>query len=226
MRSTQTCFSFVGIYSVIFVMVNIFSVSVQATTKGLSQIVTPDLQKPSDFSLSYQAQSPAIGNPDQLQAELGLTPWLEAAVFKGFYPNEFFTATEVGLIQHEPYLLSTGFLNLSSRGSRAQPFLESGYYTETNKWMAGGIFVENQTEFILGWAYDFNPHWRFQFDFQSGADNFSTIGFTYTLNDHFQFNPALYISNDDNHDLQAYAVLTYSLPLWRARKNGAAPTEL
>ncbi|PYJ72831.1 MAG: hypothetical protein DME72_07280, partial [Verrucomicrobia bacterium] len=34
-----------------------------ATTKGLSQIVTPDLQGPGDLSLSFQAQSEKIANP-------------------------------------------------------------------------------------------------------------------------------------------------------------------
>src|ERR1043166_1543944 len=54
-----------------------------ATTKGLSQIVTPDLQSEGDLSLSFQAQSERIANPYELQAELGLTKWAEVAVFKG-----------------------------------------------------------------------------------------------------------------------------------------------
>jgi hypothetical protein len=37
--------------------------AVWATTKGLSQIVTPDLQSAGDLSLSFQAQSLHIGNP-------------------------------------------------------------------------------------------------------------------------------------------------------------------
>jgi hypothetical protein len=45
------------------------------TTKGLSQIVTPDLQGPGDLSLSFQAQSERIANPYELQAEMGLTNW-------------------------------------------------------------------------------------------------------------------------------------------------------
>jgi hypothetical protein len=53
-----------------------------ATTKGLSQIVTPDLQAEGDFSLSFQAQSERIANPYELQGELGLTKWAEIAVFK------------------------------------------------------------------------------------------------------------------------------------------------
>src|SRR6266568_5733163 len=69
-----------------------------ATTKGLSQIVTPDLEPEGDFSLSFQAQSERIGNPYELQGELGLTKWAEVAVFKGFQPNELIFGTELGLI--------------------------------------------------------------------------------------------------------------------------------
>ena len=58
-----------------------------ATTKGLSQIVTPDLEPQGDFSLSFQIQDKRIANPYQLQAELGLTDWGEVAVFRGFQPD-------------------------------------------------------------------------------------------------------------------------------------------
>src|SRR5256886_3786872 len=53
-----------------------------ATTKGLSQIVTPDLQGEGDLSLSFQIQDKRIANPYQLQAEMGLTKWAEVAVFQ------------------------------------------------------------------------------------------------------------------------------------------------
>ena len=52
-----------------------------ATTKGLSQIVTPDLQDEGDLSLSLQIQDQRIANPYELQAEMGLTKWAEVAVF-------------------------------------------------------------------------------------------------------------------------------------------------
>jgi len=185
-----------------------------ATTKGLSQIVTPDLQKPADLSLSFQAQDSAIGNPYQLQAELGITPYFEAAVFQGFSPGEVIFAAEAGLIQHGPYLLSTGFLNYSTRGDDPQPFLEGGYYTEHDKWMIGPIYT-SQLELLLGWAHDFNAHWRFQIDFQSGSENFSTVGFTYTLNDSFQINPAVFIPNSGDTEFKGYCVVTYTFPAWR-----------
>ena len=197
-----------------------------ATTKGLSQIVTPDLQKPADFSVSYQQQSAVIGNPQQLQFELGLTPWLEVAAFKGFTPNEYIFGTEIGLIQHEPYLLSTGLINCSTLDGKPQPFLETGYYLKHNKWILGGISVNSEIQLLFGWAYDFNEHWRAQFDYQSGSSNFSTLGFTYTVNESFQFNPALYISNTVSHDLQGYIVFTYTVPLWETQKKSEAPTTL
>jgi hypothetical protein len=43
--------------------------SARATTKGLSQIVSPDLQGAGNLSLSFQAQSERIANPYELQAE-------------------------------------------------------------------------------------------------------------------------------------------------------------
>ena len=82
-----------------------------ATTKGLSQIVTPDLEPQGDLSLSFQIQDKRIANPYQLQAELGLTDWGEVAVFRGFQPDEWIFGTEIGLLRKEPYLLSIGFIN-------------------------------------------------------------------------------------------------------------------
>src|SRR5207342_878718 len=68
-----------------------------ATTTGLSQIVTPDLEPQGDFSLSFQIQDKRIANPYQLQGELGLTDWGEVAVFRGFQPDEWIFGTEIGL---------------------------------------------------------------------------------------------------------------------------------
>src|SRR5881392_4469096 len=99
-----------------------------ATTKGLSQIVTPDLQGEGDLSLSLQIQDKRIANPYELQAELGLTKWAEVAVFQGFKPNEEILATEFGILTKEPYLLSIGFVNWSPRSDvDPQPYIEAGY---------------------------------------------------------------------------------------------------
>src|SRR5947208_7147197 len=84
-----------------------------ATTKGLSQIVTPDLEPEGDFSLSFQLQDKRIANPYQLQGELGLTQWTEVAVFRGFQPDECILGTEIGLLRKDRYLLSIGVLHLS-----------------------------------------------------------------------------------------------------------------
>jgi len=194
-----------------------------ATTKGLSQIVTPDLQAEGDFSLSFQAQSERIGNPYELQGELGLTKWAEVAVFKGFKPNELIFGTELGLIQHEPYLLSIGFVNWSPHSHvDPQPFIEGGYYTEHHKFIAGATHVDYRNEAIVGYAYDFNETWRGQVDFQSGSGNSSTIGFTCNLTKDFQVNPAIYVTNDSPHHVLGYVVFTYTFHLWRGKEKRVA----
>ena len=193
-----------------------------ATTKGLSQIVTPDLQPEGDFSLSFQIQDKRIANPYQLQAELGLTKWGEVAVFRGFQPDEWIFGTEIGLLRKEPYLLSIGFVNWSPHlDVNPQPFIEAGYWGEHHKVAVGAIHADYKNEAILGYAYDFNETWRVQVDWQSGSENSSTIGFTCNVTGNFQFNPALYVSNDSKHDLFGYIVFTYTFPLWGGKKEVA-----
>jgi hypothetical protein len=132
-----------------------------ATTKGLSQIVTPDLQGPGDLSLSFQIQDERIANPYELQAEMGLTNWAEFAVFRGFKPDEWIIGSEFGLLTKEPYLLSVGFVNWSPHlDVDPQPYVEAGYYTEHHKFIAGAIHAGYKNEAILGYAYDFNQTWR------------------------------------------------------------------
>ncbi|HEY1769742.1 MAG TPA: hypothetical protein VGG02_05755 [Chthoniobacterales bacterium] len=197
-----------------------------ATTKGLSQIVTPDLQPPGDLSLSFQAQSQRIANPYELQAELGLTNWAEAAVFQGFKPDEQIFGTEFGLLTKEPYLLSVGFINWSPRSHvDPQPYIEAGYYTEHNKFIVGAIHASYKNEAILGYAYDFNKVWRAQVDFQSGSENSTTFGFTCNVTRDFQFNPALYVNNGPGHDLFGYIVFTYTFHLWHERQSRETPPQ-
>ena len=190
-----------------------------STTKGLSQIVTPDLQSEGDFSLSLQIQDQKIGNPYEIQGELGLTKWAEVAIFKGFKPNEIIFGTEIALLQKEPYLVSTGFVNWSPQsGVVPQPFIEAGYYGEHHKFIAGITHVDFRNEAIFGYAYDFNQTWRFQLDFQSGSGNSSTIGFTCNVTRDFQFNPAIYVTNDSPHEVLGYVVFTYTFHLWGGKK--------
>jgi hypothetical protein len=190
-----------------------------ATTKGLSQIVTPDLQGPGDLSLSLQIQDKRIANPYELQAELGLTKWAEVAVFRGFQPDDWIFGTEIGLLTKEPFLLSTGFVNWSPHlNVDPQPYIEAGYYTEHHKVIVGAIHADYKNEAILGYAYDFNERWRVQVDWQSGSENSSTIGFTCNVTRDFQFNPAIYFSNDDPGRLMGYIVFTYTFHLWGHEK--------
>src|SRR5881397_2719078 len=197
--------------------------SLFATTKGLSQIVTPDLQGEGDLSLSLQIQDKRIANPYELQAEMGLTSWAEFAVFRGFKPDEWIFGTEFGLLTKEPYLLSVGFVNWSPHlDVDPQPYIEAGYYTEHHKLIVGAIHAGYKNEAILGYAYDFNERWRVQVDWQSGSENSSTIGFTCNVTRDFQFNPALYVSNGPKHDLFGYIVFTYTFHLWHGKEEDGA----
>jgi len=190
-----------------------------ATTKGLSQIVTPDLQPEGDLSISAQIQSERIANPYEVQFELGLTSWAEVAVFKGFKPNDVIIAIELSLIKKDPWLLSTGFFDWSPHSHvDPKPFLEGGYYGEHQKFILGAVHAGYRNEAILGYAYDFNKTWRVQVDFVSGSGNSSTIGFTCNLTRDLQFNPALYVTNDSPHHLLGYIVFSYTFHLWKGAK--------
>lgn len=191
-----------------------FSSGVAATTKGLSQIVTPELQDVGTLSVSAQWQAKRIANPYELQAEAGLTNWLEVAVFQGLDPGEQIFGALAGLVHTGPWLLTTGFINWSSLGGKPQPLLEAGYYTEHDKFMGGPIYVDDQTQVMAGWAHDFNRTWRAQVDWQSGGENWWTLGFTHNVTPQFQYNPALYIRNSDSRDIVGYVVFTYTFTLW------------
>jgi hypothetical protein len=183
--------------------------------EGLSQIVTPDLQPAGDLSLSLQMQDKRIANPYECQAEIGLTSFAEVAVFKGFDPNELIFATEIGLLTKQPYLLSIGFVNWSPHSHvDPQPLIEAGYYTEHHKIIGGAIHAGYKNEAILGYAYDFNKTWRAQVDFQSGAENSSTIGFTWNITPDLQVNPAIYFANYHPERIMGYIVFTYTFHLW------------
>jgi len=84
--------------------------------------------------------------------------------------------------------------------------------------IADAIHAGYKNEAILGYAYDFNKTWRVQVDFQSAAENSSTIGFTCNITRDFQMNPALYINNAPGHDLFGYVVFTYTFHLWNKQK--------
>ena len=136
-------------YLIIAVVFSLTGPLAKATTKGLSQIVTPDLQPAGDLSLSFQVQSLHIANPYELQGELGLTKFAEIAAFKGFEPNELIFGTEIGLLTKEPYLLSVGFINWSPHSHvDPQPFIEAGDHTEHDKMIIGAIHAAYKNEAI------------------------------------------------------------------------------
>ena len=206
-------------YLIIAVVFSLTRPLVNATTKGLSQIVTPDLQPAGGLSLSLQVQSLHIDNPYELQAELGFTKFAEISVFKGFEPNELIFGTEIGLLTNEPYPLSVGFINWSPHSHvDPQPFIEAGYYTEHDKMIVGALHAAYKNEAILGYAYDFNKQWRVQIDSQSGTENSSTIGFTRNIIPDFQVNPAIYLPNYHPERILGYIVFTYTFHLWAKDK--------
>jgi hypothetical protein len=223
LRKRTASEEWISLLTIIVIVIVFLAPSSFATTKGLSQIVTPDLQGEGDLSLSLQIQDKRIANPYELQAEMGLTKWAEVAVFRGFQPDDWIFGTEIGLLTKEPFLLSVGFVNWSPHlNVDPQPYIEAGYYTEHHKLIAGAIYAGYKTEAILGYAYDFNQTWRVQVDWQSGSENSSTIGFTCNVTRDFQFNPALYFSNDDPGRLMGYVVFTYTFHLW-GDKNDKSP---
>ncbi|HEU5246532.1 MAG TPA: hypothetical protein VFU09_05530 [Candidatus Udaeobacter sp.] len=218
----------IGCRTIIVIMIVVLPTapSLFATTKGLSQIVTPDLQGEGDLSLSLQIQDKRIANPYELQAEMGLTKWAEVAVFRGFQPDDWIFGTEIGLLTKEPFLLSAGFVNWSPHlNVDPQPYIEAGYYTEHHKVIVGAIHAGYKNEAILGYAYDFNETWRVQVDWQSGSENSSTIGFTCNVTRDFQFNPALYFSNDDLSRVLGYIVFTYTFHVWGNKKDKSAASD-
>ena len=187
-----------------------------ATTKGLNQVITPDLQPAGQLSLSYQQQDSGIGNPSELQLELGLTPCAEIAVFQGFEPGETILAAEVGT-KRGPWLLATGFANwtLSAEGdTNPQPFAEVGYYRGPHKAIVGATWVEGQVQTILGYAYAMTPTLQWQADYQSGSGNSSTFGFTYGITPNLSLNPAVYFPNDAPHRAEWYGVLSWNVTVF------------
>lgn len=195
-----------------------------ATTKGLNQIVTPDVQPYGILSLSVQQQDPNIANRYEAQIELGLTRRFEVAIFQGASPPEQVANAEYSILVKGPYLLSTGFFNWTTKGSAPQPYLEGGYYKGNTQIMLGVArvisqqpdvagFIQNQHQYqaILGYGYRIAPRALVQLDYQSGSANSATAGFTYNITPQLQFNPALYVSNASGHKVWGYAVLTWNI---------------
>lgn len=199
-----------------------------ATTKGLNQIVTPDVQPEGSLSVSYQQVDPNIANRYQVQLELGITKRFEVALFQGFAPDEQIANAEYAVVQRKDILVSTGFANYSTKGSAPQPYVEGGYLKGNTYLMAGAIRVvaegigvggsvrdRHQMEGILGAAYRIHPRTLLQLDYQSGSGNFATAGFTYNVTSTLQVNPSLYMANATGHHLYGYVVLTWNTTAWK-----------
>lgn len=186
-----------------------------ATIVGLNQIVTPEIQPAGLLALSVQAQHSLIGNSQQFQLELGLTPKIEAAWFQGVQPGEGLFSLEANLWEQGPHLLSAGVLNWSTRGGEPAPVLEYGYYAKQDNWIVGAIRSSRRTEALLGYKHTFSQWLAFSTDFQSGPGNSTTVGLTFNFTPTLSLNPALYFTNTRPHRKLGYAVLTWNIPVWK-----------
>ncbi len=189
--------------------------ALRATIVGLNQIATPEIQPNGVLSLSFQGEHPAIGNSQQVQLELGVTPRFEVAWFQGLKPSEGLFSTEFNLVQSGPHLLTVGALNWDTLGGRPQPVVEYGYYTDRDHLIAGVIDVVGHAETILGYKRQLTNTVAFSTDFQSGPGNSFTVGLTYNLTPDFSLNPALYWTNSSKRHLLGYIVLTYNFTVWK-----------
>ena len=187
----------------------------RATIVGLNQIVTPEIQPTGVLALSAQVQHPFIGNSQQLQLELGLTPQFEVAWFEGLKPNEGLFSTELNLLKQGPNLLTIGALNWSTRGGQPQPVVEYGYYAAADDFIIGAIRASGQDELLAGYKHVVSEKLQLSADFQSGSANAATVGFTWNFTPELSINPALYRTNSRPHHLLGYVVLTWNVVLWK-----------
>jgi len=191
----------------------LFCTSAFATTKGLNQIVTPDIQPEGVLSVSFQGENNTLGNSEQLQLEIGVTPSFEIAVFRGFKPGENILGAEVGLVKSKSFLLSTGILGVENR-LKPQPFLEAGYYNGKGTIIAGVQEQYSKSYGVFGAAYQAAPVVLVTADYISGSTNFATLGVTLTLTGNLSWNPAIYISNQSPRRAYSYSVVSWNVKAW------------
>jgi hypothetical protein len=210
--------------SIILLIAIAVASSSQATT-GWVQVVTPDLQPEGELSLSFQLQGEKLGNPYQLEAEMGLTTWAEVALFRGFDPDEWIFGTEVGLRTKEPWLLSIGFVNWSPHNNvDPEPFIVAGYYRNQHKVIAGAAHAGYRHEAILAYAYNFNDYWQVEVDWQSGSGNSASLGVTWNITPKLQITPAIFMTNDSPHEVLGFLTLSYTFDFWTPKKNQVVGT--
>jgi hypothetical protein len=187
----------------------------RATIVGLNQIVTPDIQPAGVLGVGYQIEHAHIGNSQQVQFELGLSPRFELAWFQGVEPGEGLVSTEFNLLQHGPHLVTAGVINWSTRGGDAQPVMEYGYYADTDHFVIGGIYANRQPELLLGYKRMVSEKFQVSVDFQGGTANAFTVGFTYNFTPTLSVAPALYLTNTHPRHLLGYVVFTWNLTVWK-----------
>jgi hypothetical protein len=187
----------------------------RATIVGLNQIVTPDIQPVGVLAVSAQVDNPALGDSQQIQLELGITPRFELAWFQGVKPGEGFFDTEYNFLQQGPHLLTAGVINWSTRGQPPQPVLEYGYYTDANHFVAGAIYANKEAELLLGYRRQLSDRIQVSADFQSGSSNAVTIGAVYNFTPDVSINPALYWTNSRPHHVFGYVVFTWNITVWK-----------
>jgi hypothetical protein len=190
-------------------------VPARGTIVGLNQIVTPDIQPVGVLAVSAQVEHPALGDSQQFQLELGITPRLELAWFQGADPGEGFFDMEYNLLQQGPHLLTTGLTNWSTRGQPPQPLLEYGHYTDTNHFVAGAVYANRETEVLLGYRRQLCEEVQVSADFQSGSSNSVTFGAVYSFTPSLSINPAVYWTNSHPHHIFGYVVLTWNVTVWK-----------
>jgi hypothetical protein len=210
-----SCFS--GFFRAVIsgLAIALFAPLAHATTKGLNQIVTPDIQPAGVLSLSAQAQHTLIGNSREVQLELGLTKNFEVSFFHGFEPREEIAGAEFNFFSSGPHLLTLGAVNWSSHGGGAQPVLEYGCYGKNDHVIAGAIYAGRRTEGVLGYSHQLSEKLMFSTDWQSGPGNSFTLGLTYNFTENLQTNPAIYFSNSRPHHVLGYIVVSWNLPVWK-----------
>lgn len=189
--------------------------SASATIVGLNQIVTPEIQPAGILALSAQAQHTLIGNSQQLQLELGLTPRFEVAWFQGFTPGEGLFSTELNLVHDGPHLLTIGAVNWSTRGGEPQPVVEYGYYAARDNFIIGAIRANRRVALVAGYKHALLERLQFSADFQAGPASATTVGLTWNFTPALSINPALYRMNAAPHHLLGYVVLTWNVALWK-----------
>lgn len=184
----------------------------RATISGLNQIATPDIKPAGQLSITYQSQHPSIGNPQQVQAELGLTERFAVAIYRGFEPGETLFNAEYGLLHTEQVDVAAG-LSGTQDVTHHQPYIEGGYRTGRAyliggvQWHDGGFFG------AYGIAYEASRRITIVGDYVSGPDAFAALGFVWEIAEGLYINPAVFVSNRD-HEPFGFGSITWEIKLW------------